>query len=64
MKGARAISHLEKVDEEDIKAMAEKKIVAVLLPTTAYILRIENPPARKMISEGFSFVFNFFFVTF
>lgn len=32
--------------------MAEKKVVGVLLPTTAYVLRIEPPPARKMIDNG------------
>jgi imidazolonepropionase len=43
---------LEKVDDDDIKSMSLNKICGVLLPTTALILRIENPPARKMISEG------------
>lgn len=42
----------KKVDDEDIRAMAENKIVAVLLPTTAYVLRLERPPARKMIDAG------------
>ena len=32
--------------------MAEKQIVAILLPTTAYILRLEPPPVQKMIQEG------------
>lgn len=36
---ARAISHLEEVSSEGIKAMAEAGTVAVVLPTTAYILR-------------------------
>ncbi|PRP86997.1 hypothetical protein PROFUN_04979 [Planoprotostelium fungivorum] len=49
--GAAAISHLERVDDEGIIAMAKKPTVAVLLPTTAYILRLEPPPARKLI-EG------------
>jgi imidazolonepropionase len=50
--GAIAISHLEKISEEGIKQMAEKEICAVLLPTTAYVLRIEYPPARKLIESG------------
>ena len=50
--GATAISHLEKVDDNDIELMQKHKIAAILLPTTAYILRIEEPPARKMISKG------------
>jgi imidazolonepropionase len=32
--------------------MAKSKTAATLLPTTAYILRIEVPPARKMIDGG------------
>ena len=52
MLGARSISHLEKISSTGMKAMAEKQIVGVLLPTTAYILRLEPPPVRKMIEEG------------
>lgn len=37
--GALAISHLEEVTDEGIAAMANTKTAAVLLPTTAYILR-------------------------
>lgn len=49
---ARAISHLEEVSDEGIKAMAESGTVAVILPTTAYILRLASPPVRKMIDGG------------
>ncbi len=51
---AHAISHLEKVDEEGMIAMAHKPTVAILLPTTAYVLRIEYPPARKFINHSIS----------
>ena len=54
MLGARSISHLENISSTGIKAMAEKQIVGVILPTTAYILRLEPPPVRKMIEEGTS----------
>lgn len=37
--GALAISHLEEVTDDGIAAMAQAKTSAVLLPTTAYILR-------------------------
>lgn len=47
-----AISHLECVSDEGIEMMAEKKIFGVLLPTTAYILKLKPPPARKMIEKG------------
>ncbi|XP_064307313.1 probable imidazolonepropionase isoform X2 [Phalacrocorax carbo] len=50
--GALAISHLEEVSDEGITAMARAKCAAVLLPTTAYILRLKQPQARKMLEEG------------
>ena len=49
---AEAISHLEEISEDGIKAMAEAGSVAVILPTTAYILRLASPPVRRMIDEG------------
>ncbi|XP_019625373.1 PREDICTED: probable imidazolonepropionase [Branchiostoma belcheri] len=49
---ARAISHLEEISDAGIKAMADSGSVAVILPTTAYILRLTPPPARKMIDSG------------
>merc|ERR1712004_382876 len=50
--GARAISHLEEVSDAGIAAMASSGTCAVLLPTTAYILRLTPPPARKMLAGG------------
>ncbi|ORZ38858.1 hypothetical protein BCR44DRAFT_1427932 [Catenaria anguillulae PL171] len=50
--GARAISHLEEVSDEDMTVMAQVPIFATLLPTTAYVLRIAPPPARKLIDAG------------
>ena len=32
--------------------MAKASIIGVLLPTTAYILRLKPPPARQMIEQG------------
>lgn len=49
--GAHCVSHCEHVTEEGIAAMAKKPTFAVLLPTTAYVLRIAPPPARRLI-EG------------
>jgi len=49
---ARAISHLEEVSDAGIEAMAQKEVIAVLLPTTAYILKLKPPPARKMIEKA------------
>ena len=50
--GARAVSHLEEISDEGIQAMSAAPVVAVLLPTTAYILRLKCPPARAMIDSG------------
>ncbi|KAM4570311.1 putative imidazolonepropionase [Odontesthes bonariensis] len=50
--GALAISHLEEVTDEGIVAMAKAKTAAVLLPTTAYILRLPQPRARDMLDAG------------
>uniref|UniRef100_A0A672GB38 Probable imidazolonepropionase n=2 Tax=Salarias fasciatus TaxID=181472 RepID=A0A672GB38_SALFA len=50
--GALAISHLEEVTDEGIAAMARAKTAAVLLPTTAYILRLPQPRARAMLDAG------------
>ena len=52
---AEAISHLEEVSDEGIAAMAKHGTVAVILPTTAYILRyltlvqIKCPHLRSFI---------------
>ncbi|CAD5231564.1 unnamed protein product [Bursaphelenchus xylophilus] len=48
----RAASHLEEISDSGIQEMAKSGTVAVLLPTTAYILRLQPPPARKMIDNG------------
>ncbi|KAL6084178.1 hypothetical protein STEG23_002852 [Scotinomys teguina] len=50
--GAQAISHLEEVSDEGIAAMAAARCSAILLPTTAYMLRLKQPRARKMLDEG------------
>jgi len=50
--GALAISHLECISDEGIRAMVNAKTSAVILPHTGYILRIELPPVRKMIDAG------------
>eukprot|EP01095_Lingulamoeba_sp_RSL-Kostka_P012089 TRINITY_DN472_c0_g2_i1.p1 TRINITY_DN472_c0_g2~~TRINITY_DN472_c0_g2_i1.p1 ORF type:complete len:438 (+),score=167.32 TRINITY_DN472_c0_g2_i1:382-1695(+) len=49
---ARAVSHLERVSDEGIIAMSKLPTAAILLPTTAYILRLEVPPARKFIENN------------
>ncbi|KAK3101029.1 hypothetical protein FSP39_000365 [Pinctada imbricata] len=50
--GALAISHLEEISDSGIDAMTKVGSVGVVLPTTAYILRLTPPPVRKMIESG------------
>jgi imidazolonepropionase len=52
---ALAVSHLELVSDEGIIAMAKRPSYAILLPTTAYILKLKPPPARKLIEKGMFF---------
>ncbi len=50
--GAVSADHLLHVSDEGIKAMAEKGVVATLLPLTAFALREPYAPARKFIDAG------------
>jgi imidazolonepropionase len=51
--GAFSADHLEYVSQEGIKKMAEKGVVAVLLPGASFFLSMKKyPPAREMIREG------------
>jgi imidazolonepropionase len=50
--GSRAISHLEEISDHEILLMSKSETVGIILPTTAYILRIKPPPVRKMIDSG------------
>ncbi|KAJ9581105.1 hypothetical protein L9F63_023726 [Diploptera punctata] len=50
--GATAISHLEEVSEQGIEDMAAAAVVAVLLPTTAYIMKLNPPPTRQLIEQA------------
>ena len=50
--GATSAEHLLAASEENLRAMAEKKVIGVLLPATAYSLRKGYAPARKMVDMG------------
>jgi imidazolonepropionase len=50
--GAVSADHLLRASEPGMKAMAEKGVVGVLLPGTAYFLMAESANARKMIDLG------------
>ena len=49
---AKAASHLEEISDKGIEMMASSSTVGVVLPTTAYILKLNPPPVRKMIDQG------------
>ena len=50
--GATALSHLEEISERGIEMMAQHNTVAVILPTTAHILKLSPPPVRAMLDAG------------
>lgn len=50
--GADAISHLEQISDSAIAEMGRNGCVGVILPTTAYILRLPSPPVRKLIEAN------------
>lgn len=50
--GAVSADHLLRASEQGIKEMAEKGVIAVLLPGTAFFLMTEPAKARKMIEAG------------
>lgn len=50
--GAVSADHLLKASDEGIRQMAEKGVISTLLPATAFCLREEYAPARKMIDHG------------
>ncbi|QIZ08005.1 imidazolonepropionase [Priestia megaterium] len=50
--GAISADHLLRASEKGMKAMAEKGVVGVLLPGTAYFLMAESANGRKMVDLG------------
>jgi imidazolonepropionase len=49
---ATSAEHLLAASDENIQAMAHQGVIGVLLPATAYSLRKEYAPARKMLALG------------
>ena len=49
--GAVSADHLLHISDEGIRKMAEKNVVATLLPPTAFALKEPYAPARKMIDS-------------
>lgn len=50
--GAVSADHLLKASDEGIRQMAEAGVISTLLPATAFCLKEEYAPARKMIDSG------------
>lgn len=44
--------HLLKISEEGIRAMAEQEVCGTLLPLTAFSIKADYAPARKMVDAG------------
>ena len=49
---AKGVSHLEEISESEIDLLSKSETVGVLLPTTALIMQLPRPPARKMLDAG------------
>ncbi len=47
-----SVDHLEVISDEDIKKIAESKIVTVLLPGVSFFLKYGFAPARKLIDNN------------
>ncbi len=50
--GALSADHLLQVSTQGVRALAASDTVAVLLPGTAFYLKAEHAPARKLIDAG------------
>jgi len=50
--GALSVDHLEFTGEEEIKVLLNSKTMPTILPSTAFFLKLEYAPARKMIDAG------------
>ena len=50
---AMSVDHLEHLNDEEIAALAEAKVVCVLLPAAVFFLgNLPYPPARKLMEQG------------
>jgi len=49
---ARSVDHLEFTGEDEIQTLLASDTMPTLLPSTAFYLNLEFPPARKMIDAG------------
>jgi imidazolonepropionase len=47
-----SVDHLETMTEDDIQQLAASNTIGTMLPTAAYFLRMQYPPARKLIDAA------------
>jgi imidazolonepropionase len=50
---AKAVSHLEEISDNEIDLLSKSETVGILLPTTAMIMQLKRPPARKVFYSKF-----------
>jgi len=50
--GAISVDHLEFTGEEEMEVLLHSNTMPTLLPSTAFFLGLQYPPARKMIDAG------------
>lgn len=50
--GAISVDHLEIMDDDAIKTLADSNTIGTLLPTAAFFLKMPFQPARKLIDAG------------
>ena len=49
---AVSLDHLETLSGDEVKMIGKSKSIATLLPTAAFFLRMQYPPARNLIDEN------------
>ncbi len=49
---ALSVDHLESMDENAIRSLGNASTIGTLLPLAAFFLRMQYPPARKLIEAG------------
>jgi imidazolonepropionase len=50
--GALSVDHLESMDEEAIRCLAQSNTIGTLLPGAAFFLRMPYQPARQLVDAG------------
>jgi imidazolonepropionase len=49
---AVSVDHLETMDDDAIDTLSKASTIGTMLPTAAFFLRMQYPPARKLIDAG------------